>query len=267
MRLVVLGDSHVAALAQGHQKLGGKPPSAFADGITFLKLFDGPDSIRPFFRAHEDHIAFIDEKAAALVREGLGRPTLAGPDPDTVFAFCLGVMTTLIVRLPDWRRPHPPADPDSFLPHAPAGAAAYTRDKGRLRRLVSEGVVRAITLHHHRHALAFAAEARRLGLKHLIVSSPPLRHDERAMVKFEASPLVIAEVDRIARAAMVEAFTQNGTPVALPPDEVYQDGDRSRFLRADLRRIAGNDSHHGSPLFGALMLKQVLKQAKRVARG
>ena len=245
-RLVVLGDSHVAALSQGFDQLGAAERSAFPGEVVFLKLFDGPDNIVPFFRAADDRIEFTSPRVTDELAAGIGQGALKASDTDTVFAFSLGLMTTLLVRMPDWKY------------GAPVGAWGYTEKKHRLRQLVSPGVVKAIVLDHHKYALGLAAAARDLGLRSLIVSAPPLRQDERAIERGR-DPRVLAEVDRIARATMLDAFAGLGTPVVLPPPEASQEG--AALLRPEFHRIAPRDTHHANADYGALMIRRVLRQA------
>jgi hypothetical protein len=246
-RLIVLGDSHVVALAQGYEAL--EPRGVGFDGeVLFLKLFDGPDNLFPFFRADDDRIGFLDERVAAEVSAALGHPELRADDPHTVYALSMGVMTTLMVRLPDWKHA------------APAAAAAFLEKKRLKRQLVSEAVVQAIALDQQKHVLAFVEAAGALGLKCLIVAAPPLRADERATGR-NRDIRVLLEVDRISRAVLTDAFTRLGAPVVQPPYEALLDG----LLRPDLRRIAPRDTHHGNGAYGALMLPRVIEAARRLA--
>ncbi len=233
-RLIVLGDSHVVALAEGF------------DEVIFLKLFDGPDNLVPFFRAQEDRIEFLDERVTAQVMAALGRPGVFGGEADTVHAFSMGVMTSLLVRLPDWKLA------------IPASAVDLFETKAMKRQLVSEQVIKAIALDQQQQVIAFAAAARAIGLRSLIVAAPPVRDDERAIGRGR-HPGVVLELDRISRKGLVETFEQQGTPVVLPP-ETCQDG--TGFLRRDLCRIAPRDTHHGNAAYGAIMIKPVIDRAR-----
>ncbi len=245
-RLIVLGDSHVVALAEGYEALAGEATEGFGE-VLFLKLFDGPENMVPFFQAREDRIEFLDGRVTGEVMAALGRPALLGGEADTVYAFSMGVMTTLLVRLPDWK----------FA--APSGAAAFIENKRIRRRLMSEQVVKAIAVDQQQQVIAFAAAARAIGLRSLIIAAPPVRDDERAMERGR-HPAVVLEVDRLSRDILIETFEQQGTPVVLPPPEACQEG--TRFLRRDLCRIAPRDTHHGNSAYGAMMIKRVIDRAR-----
>jgi len=250
-RLVVLGDSHALALAEGFAQLKARGEEAFPGEVRFLPIFDGPDNLAPFFRRDGDGIAFLGDRPAQGIIEALGAAMLSPEDRDTIYAFSMGLMITLLLRQGDWKR------------STPSSLAPATHGK-RHRNLVSELLVEAMALENQKHVIDFARAVRQVGLRAFIIAAPPMREDDRAIERGRPAA-VLLEVNRICRRALVRSYSEAGLRVLEPPPETYQDGDVLGFMRSDLRRLVGRDSHHGNAAYGEIMMRHVLALASSMS--
>ncbi len=249
MRLVILGDSHVTALGEGLVELKREGRISLPGEVHVLKVFNGPDTLERFFEATEGGVGFTDPRVGDALQGAISARVLVARESDDVYALSMGLMTTLFVRLLDWRRYVPAA----FAP--PTGKAM----------VVSEAVVRAIALSHNQHVLDFFAAVKLAGLRVVAISAPPLRLDA-PVIADGGRPEVIQTLDRLARAAVANELARLEVPVVDPPDEAYGDGPGGAFLRPEFHRVAVKDHHHGNAAYGRLMVAKVLAQAVEMDR-
>ncbi|MGG5818832.1 hypothetical protein [Falsiroseomonas sp. HW251] len=241
MKLRIVGDSHVVALAAGRRLL---PPSAWPQGIPIAKLFSFPATRRPFHQAGADGVAFLDEDMGRRLHTVTGDSVMrAGED---VFAISLPFSTSLLLWSATWRTHRPwRRCPDGLQP-------------------VSDGAVAAMVLDHFRHALAWLADLRGAGVRFFVMESPPVRQRDIG-VKKTGSPEAVIELDRLARDAIDAELGRLGIPVLRAPREAYQGAPRASFLREELGEPT--DRHHANAAYAALQLPRLLDFAASLGPG
>jgi hypothetical protein len=240
-RVLVVGDSHVVALAEG-AACGITYPEGI-ESVEFAKLFPSPATLEPFFEERAGRIRLLDTEGAETLRGLTGSGDFSAEDRGIVFCLSLGFTTTVLMSLPTW------------CSHRPWAMAASGPSQ-----LISSAVARAIALEHNRHAVEFYRAMARLGLTCIAISSPPplIGGD---WFRDTADEEVLVEVDRLAREVVQDELFALGVPVVGPPPESYV-GNAGAGLRDPAFKGAGNKGFvHANAAYGRLMLKRVLTAA------
>ncbi|NCO87025.1 MAG: hypothetical protein GW886_10405 [Rhodobacterales bacterium] len=120
------------------------------------------------------------------------------------------------------------------------------------RAPVSDGVFAAMVLDLNAEALTFLKIMAARGHSLAVLSSPPPTR-RFGLLKSGHSEADILMLDALVRETMAGAISALGIAVVAPPADVAPDG----FLRPDLMNADENDTHHGNPKYGELVLRDL----------
>lgn len=238
MKLYVTGDSHVGALAMGRNRLTPEQLPATVS-LAARTLGNGFYLSQPFWDAGSGALRFTRADYAEALRALTGRDSIA-PQPDTVFGFCMGFHAARVYRDPLWRQ---------------FGPACLPEDERGMP--VSAGALDAIFDEDQLHIVGFLAEARRIGVRCIVIASPP-PHRGHPCIAEGTSAATVIELDRAYRARAMARLDALRMPYVLPPERAYApDG----FLHPQFRAgMPDDDPHHANPAFGHAMLTRTLRR-------
>ena len=226
--VMITGDSHTAALYKG--QLAVQADGQWPDDIDLVirPLGGGHLTREPFFVDRGDHA----EMTAAEYRRQFERlPLAAGERSPSVYGVSAPLHSVRIWRHADWQ---------SFTPH---GA-------GLPGKPVSTAMVRRIALDDQRYVLELIGILLRTGKRVFVIEAPhPFRH--HPALQGTRAELVLY-LNRLYRDTIRSELAALGVPVVAVPERCIEGG----FTRQDYAQP--NDPHHGNPLYGRLMIEQVL---------
>ncbi len=245
-RTLIIGDSHVVALAQGYAS--STRPADAQNGIQFGKLFPSPACLEPFFEASGGRVELLDQEARGVLGDLTGRPCFSAADRDLKFCISLGFTTTVLMSL------------DTWITHAP-----WRFNGGGQVQLMSDAVFRALTLHHFRHVLAFYQALRSLDLQCLAVAAPPPLIGGEWFSK-GVDEQVLLLVDVMARQVVAAELRKLGVPCVSPPPESYVGQGPSGLRRPQFKGDGAKGFVHANAEYGRLMMDRVLDEIGRMAQ-
>jgi hypothetical protein len=234
--MIIVGNSHVAALKQGADEIGG------LDQVLKIAPFgDGAREYEPFSSVINGQVVFTVEYSASILRKLTGMNAF---DPTCTWGICMGTHNTRVYDLPFWLK------------------AAPSRIAKPGVRPVSDAVLNEIIEKEQRFRKVFLRQLMETGVKFFIVSAPSPRRDGSA-VRRGISLATIKLVDRMARDHFRDWIAKHNVPIVEPPEETI---DEEGFLRDEfaqkLDAKGGLDPHHANSAYGKLMVQKILDRAE-----
>lgn len=228
MHAHIIGDSHLTALKQAHNRA----PSG-THRIRFGALGPAMELLDAFWTDGGDHLVVTVKNPK--------NPKITLPDPqrpDLALGLAMALWPTRLVR--------------SLLVENLTLAAIHDPAKAPEARPISTGLFHRLVIDDMQHSLSLAEAAQRLGLRPFAVDAPGL---------FRAHPMFSARPDfwvlglRAAYLSVARAeLTKRGVAIVDTPAECFNpDG----TMRDIYRHADPNDTHHANIEFGALMMARV----------
>ena len=231
-RLLILGNSHAAALQAGLRRLGDAAPA----GVRVLLLGTGAHQFQPFSAPAEGGVRLTDPHYAEVVRGRFGDDVLPRFD---IYGVCMG---TLLPRL---------AHPSFWADAAPAWMA------DRARRPVSAGFIDALVAETQAPVRAFVAQLAATGARVAVIAGPPFRRDH-VIFRHMPAAIVHAIEERVRGGLRDHARACGGDYVGAPEELVDDEG----FLLPGYSQLhlrdGRHDPHHANEAYGEVMMAKVL---------
>ena len=234
MKILIIGDSHTAALQRGLKALRNR--NALRDDVEILvkPLGGGHLLPTPFWRDAGDH---------AEITEPTYRTQFARLPPETP------AVDVLALALPLW--------PMRVL-HQMVGAKLVLADRSEGHATVSMAVFRQLVLADQQYVLGLIDLLIRIQMPCVALSPPVLFADHKVLNRYPTAQAL--RVFDVYREIMLSELAARVVPVInLPPDARQPDG----FMRPDYRHDDVDDQHHANAEFGALMISQLQDWALR----
>lgn len=241
--IVIFGDSHVRALAHGYMRLSLDDRESIESrlgGVRFAMLGPAFSFAQPFFERTSEGVVFRDPMPQRFARAVGEAGAIIRPDDPREFIVSVGLQTSYI---------HQPGILQRWTNGAPEDGAAH----------VSRAAFGLAVLEYNRHALAFYAALRDMGVKVSALAAPPpspsfgliAAHGDRALALWRAHDETLArELARL------------GVPIEQPPAIAREADAPDGFLRPALRDTYAPATPHGNGWYGELFLREVFARRK-----
>ncbi len=228
-RLILFGDSHLAAMKKGLDNLAQRDAMPPGWKIDAMPLCRGGLLAAPFHRTDGETIRF----------EGCFIDRIPVGDQQVVYGFSGNAHTTRVVRDIDWST------------HAPANIAEKEAP-------ISSAMLRELFMADQRHMLDLLDAMKRLDLPVFVIEAPHLfRHNT---IFTRARRAVLLEVDRLYRAFIAQELASRAiATVAVPPDCLDAEG----LMLKEYRSPRPRDNHHANALFGERMIAEIIAHLER----
>ncbi len=241
MKLLFIGDSHVAALATAHGDLTARGQWPADLEVSFPWGGSGGEWRAPLVEMTGDGCKVINPGLKQLFGTDLITKAHVA---DVILCICATSHSLRVWRDQTWVR------------HAPLSLA-------RTELPVSDGVLERIVLDDQDHALTLVAAFAKLGARMVAIEGPRPFAIHKAMTVRGIRRDIVLHIDRFYRRAAAAKLKALGIPlVAVPLECLDADG----FMKPELKHMRVSDQHHGNAAFGAIMMKRVA-EAVRAAFG
>jgi hypothetical protein len=236
MTIIIVGNSHVAALQQGADQIEG-----VGQVLKIAPFGDGAREYEPFSAVVNGQVVFTVEFSAQILLKLTGKNSF---DPSCTWGICMGTHNTRVYSLQFWQ------------------TAAPSIIAGPRSRPVSNAVLEEIFAKEQIFRKVFLSQLLETGVKFLIVSAPSPRRDGSAAIR--GVPLAtIEKLDRMARDHFRKWIGERNIPIVEPPEETM---DEQGFLLDEFAQktsvFGGPDPHHANSAYGKIMVQKILDSAK-----
>ncbi|MGR8933324.1 MAG: hypothetical protein ACU837_02910 [Gammaproteobacteria bacterium] len=231
MKVLILGDSHAAALKRGKQLLNAEKLWPADIDLTVHVLGPGNILAKPFYRIYDDRVEVVD----ATYQSRLPRlPLTEVADPNILYGICAPLHTARVWRREEWNR---------FAPS----------DVARHEVPITQALLKRVIMDDQKYMLAFIDFFRRLDSKVFVIEAPyPFRH--HPALKTTRSEVVSA-INREYRKLIKKELADRSVPVVSVPGQCVDD---DGFMNDKYRHELEEDEHHAGGLFGRLMMSEIL---------
>lgn len=243
MHVLIVGDSHTAALERGRQLLADS--GALPEGIDWR--------IQPLGTGARMNTAFWHEdRGDAVIADPVYRQRLPKLPPDDPRPDAIGL------SMPLWSgRVMRELISGDTVPHD-FGA----HDPGAPGRRISNALFARIVAVDQQYILGLTRFLAGLGLPVFAIEPPGIFRDYRQLVR--VTPAHALALQARVRALQAEAVRRAGASVIpLPAGTIDADG----FMKAEFRHDDPTDSHHANGAFGVLRLQQIADFLRTGAAG
>lgn len=241
MMLVVAGDSHTFALADGVSELDRSTADVLDDvfgSVDVGLVMEGFRASQPFFTADPEGVSFTGSAGERFARL-LGGDGRIRPGDERTFGFCFGlhlfgVHPSLLGSSDRWRQ--------------------HSVTARRDRLFVSMAAVEKLILHHGRFVVGFAETLNRQGVRAFFIGPPAVRGQH---LTTHLGDLEIDEALSLQRSfwcVMEAALERAGIPCVLAPEETSAGG----MLRPEFAAgIPERDTYHANGAFGRAVWRRI----------
>lgn len=237
MKILLTGDSHLAALHHGLKALQAEGRAPAGVSFDLRPLGSAEHSTRPFFEAQPDHLRLTHPAYASRL------PRIP-PDPG-------GPYDAIGLSLPLW----------SLRPVRALVVAGLAPSPAAPLRPISANAFAASVRGDMQHVLALAEALVARGYRTCAVAPPRLFADH-PILRRAPVPLVLSMLDR-AQAILLDELARRGVDAVLPPAQCFDD---LGLVRPAYRLSDAGDPHHANAAFGALMIHEIAAWATTPAR-
>ncbi|MEV8360057.1 hypothetical protein [Microbacterium sp. NPDC076895] len=249
-KFIIAGNSHVAALRQGLERLAETATSGIEttsepntwtwgeDSVQVVALGSGRFELQEFSTSKGGKVSFIGRYAHAF-RQQTGATHL---DPAVVWAFVNVANGERVFRQPMWK---------VFAPSALAPTAGRTP--------LTEAVIRRMLENDHAPARAFYERIKEAGISAVAVEPPRPQSAHHALAD-DHDRSVALYLDALTREMWQDWLNARSIRYVEPPaSSIGTDG----FLKPELRRIGLNpqgkpDTNHGNAKFGSNYIQRIV---------
>ncbi|MBU2962615.1 hypothetical protein KO516_17645 [Citreicella sp. C3M06] len=234
MKILVTGDSHTGALAQGLALLRPNLPTGI--DILVKPLGGGHILPTPFFRDAGSHAVITDPD----YRRNFHRLPPQAFQAD-VIALSAPLWPMRVMHKMVWSR-------QSIDMAVPGGQP------------VSRALFRRVVLEDQRYVLALCELLKRIGMP-VVALSPPVMFRDHATLR-HVDPVLVRRMFDLYRQIMLAELVERGVAVVdVPPHCLDSEG----YMRPEFRHETPEDEHHANAAFGALMIEALAQSLQAPA--
>lgn len=234
MNILIIGESHTAALRRGQLALEGRGELPTEETVVIRQIGGGHLLVEPFWKDAENAIEIVHP----LMQKHMPQVPPAGQNFDVIG-----------LSMPLW--------PGRVFHRMVASEVKLPGSSGALRT-ISFSVFREIVLDDLRFILSFGEALGRLGFKVCAISPPTLFRDFPGLQRV-SHDYAVAVFDTYRSIASAELAKRKIAVVNFPVSCLDAEG----FMLPKYRHPDPTDSHHANEEFGILMLRQIVDWARK----